>query len=221
MLQIIIQLLLFLFPWSLRRILLNTIFAFKIDPLARIGFSIILSRRLILRSNSYIGHLSFVKGLSLVDIAEFGTLGNLNWVSATPEESHLFSSEIGRIPTLLIGAHSSITHRHLIDCTNTVSIGRFSTFGGWGSQILTHAIDLKTSKQTSAPVMIGDYCFVGTRVVLLKGSKLPNYCVLAAGSVLSREVNDEYFIYGGCPADKGKPLEKHCAYFSRKTGFVN
>jgi len=220
MLRVIIQLLLFLFPWRARRILLNATLGFEIDPLARIGFSVILSRRLILRRNSYIGHLSVVKGLSLVDISEFGRLGNLNWVTGAPQESHFFSSEIRRIPALLIGAHSAITHRHLIDCTNTVSIGRFSTFGGWGSQILTHAIDLKTSKQTSAPVTIGDYCFIGTRVVLLKGSKLPSYSVLAAGSVLAKEFNDEYFIYGGCPADKSKPLEKTCAYFSRKIGFV-
>jgi acetyltransferase-like isoleucine patch superfamily enzyme len=221
MLRIIIQLLLWLFPWRVRRLLLNGIFGYEIDPLARIGFSIILSKRLILHSNSYIGHLSFFKGLSLLRISEFGRVGNLNWVTAAPQESRFFSSEIGRIPAFLLGAQSAITHRHLIDCTNTVSIGCFSILGGWGSQILTHAIDLKASKQLSAPVTIGDYCFIGTRVVLLKGSKLPNYSVLAAGSVLSRDFNDQYFVYGGCPATKAKPLEKDYAYFSRTTGVVN
>ena len=36
---------------------------------------------------------------------------------------------------------------------------------------------------TAAPITIGDYCFVGTNCVLLGGSVLPSYSVLAAKSL--------------------------------------
>ena len=51
---------------------------------------------------------------------------------------------------------------------------------------MTHSIDLAAGRQASAPVVIGEYGFVGTNCVLLGGSVLPERCVLGAKSLLNK-----------------------------------
>lgn len=61
--RILIQIMLFIFPWKIRRSLLCKIFGFQIDKTAKIGLSIILARELILEENSNIGSLVICKGI--------------------------------------------------------------------------------------------------------------------------------------------------------------
>ena len=119
-----------------------------------------------------------------------------------------------------MGEHSAITHRHLIDCTNSVVIGKFTTFAGFQSQILTHSIDIENNCQSSAPVRVGDYCFVGTNSVFLGGSALPDYCVLGAKSLLNKGFTETHQLYGGVPAQPIKKLPPDWKYFTRSEGFV-
>src|SRR4029079_13492242 len=103
-----------------------------------------------------------------------------------------FCHQPDRKPELVLEEHAAITHRHLIDCTHSVVIGRFSTFAGFQSQILSHSIDLTACRQSSAPVRIGAYCFVGTNCVILGGSELPDYSVLGAKSLLNHAYGDTH-----------------------------
>ena len=168
-----------------------------------------------------IGHLTMCKGLGLLKMGEKSSIGNLNWISGFPESDHtFFSAEIGRQPELILGAQAAVTNRHSLDCTNSVQIGRFTTFAGIRSQIMTHSIDLYKSRQSSKPVTIGEYCFVGTGSVLLAGCALPDYSVLGAGSLLNKQFVDPYFLYAGNPAKPVKALPKEMAYFTRWAGFV-
>ena len=121
---------------------------------------------------------------------------------------------------LLLGTHSAITSRHLLDCTNTVSIGPFTTIAGFRSQILTHSIDLAVNRQNSAEVKIGAYCFVGTGCIVLPGASLPDYCVLGAGAVLNQPVSESHTLYAGVPAHAVKKLPADSGYFNRPRGFV-
>ena len=219
--RVIIQILLFALPWRLRRPLLVSLLNFKLDPSSRIGFSLVLARHVDLREGARIGHLTLIRGIDAIQLCAFSILGNLNWVTGFPKgPSRHFRVEIDREPSLFIGRHSAITHRHLIDCTERVTIGDFTTFAGWGSQILTHAIDLKEGRQSSSPVKIGSYCFVGTRVVLLKGSVLPDYSILAAGSVLAKPMSDGATLYGGVPAVALRAVDVSGLYFRRSEGAV-
>ncbi len=119
-----------------------------------------------------------------------------------------------------MGEHSAITNQHLIDCTSEVSIGAFATFGGFRSQILTHSIDITASRESSAPVSIGSYAFVGTDCVLLGGSSLPDYSVLGAKSLLNKKYSDTFWLYAGIPARPVKQLATDLRYFTRATGYV-
>ena len=161
------------------------------------------------------------KGISLLKMGTESYIGNLNWVSGYPaRDSTFFKADIGRRPELIVGDNASITNRHLIDCTNLVQIGDFATCAGSRSQILTHSIDLYECRQSSKPVIIGNYCFVGTGSILLSGSVLPDYCILGANSVLNKAYADTHFLYAGNPARAVKALPTDMGYFIRKTGFV-
>jgi glycosyltransferase involved in cell wall biosynthesis/acetyltransferase-like isoleucine patch superfamily enzyme len=173
-------------PWRLRRKLLNAILGYDIADTARIGLSLVEAREVILEGGASIRHFTVVKSLSRLRLGEQAIIGNSNWISAHPlENASSFADAAGRDPSLEIQRHAALTNKHLVDCTDKITIGPFSTFGGWGSQILTHSIDIATNRQTCAPVTIGSYCFVGTRSVLLKSASLADGCVLSAGSVLS------------------------------------
>ena len=148
-------------------------------------------------------------------------MGNLCWITGFPPgPSRHFAHQPERRPELHVGAHAAITHRHLIDCTATVTIGPFTTFAGYQSQILTHSIDLAASRQSSAPVTIGAYCFVGTNCVLLGGAALPDRSVLGAKSLLNKAYAEELTLYGGTPARPIQALPEDTAYFHRAEGNV-
>jgi len=55
------------------------------------------------------------------------------------------------------------------------------------------------------PIIIGDNTWVGARVTILPGVTIGNYCVVAAGSVVNKDVPD-YTVVGGVPAKVIKKL---------------
>jgi acetyltransferase-like isoleucine patch superfamily enzyme len=221
MISIWVQCLLMFLPWRLRRNALRLFFGYVIDPSARIGLSLISVRTLRMGPKARIGHLTRVKGLEELSIGEGASLGNLNWVTAFPVGHPVhFVADVGRIPSLVIERHAAITHRHLIDCTDRVVVGEYSTVAGWRSQILTHAIDIRLSRQSAASVSIGRYCFVGTGVIILKGAYLPDCSILSAGSVLASAMSENFVLYSGVPAVAIKSLDRDSGYFQRMQGFV-
>ncbi len=209
-------------PLTLKKIIYKKIFKFKIDSSAKIGFSLILSDSLNMAENSKIGHFNVIKGLSEISIGMDGIIGSLNWISGFPLNRHSshFSDQPNRSPKLVLGEHAAITNRHLIDCTDSVTIGCFSTLAGFRSQILTHSISIVDSRQRSGPVVIGDFTFIGTGVIILANSKLPDFSVLGAGSVLNKKYVEGHLLYAGNPARPIKNLATDTAYFNRKTGYV-
>ena len=209
------------FPWFIRRLILQNLFGYQVHPTSRIGFAYVLPKMLIMEAHSCIGHLTVCKGLDLVHLKQHSTIGRGNWISGFPSGSSVhFVHQKDRKPQLIVGEHSAITHRHIIDCTNSVIMGRFSTIAGYWSQILTHSIDLEKSRQSSLPVEIGNYCLVGTNSVILGGSLLPDYSVLGAKSLLNKRFSDTRYLYAGVPAKPIKELSVNLLYFSRKAGFV-
>ncbi len=210
-----------LLPWSWRRAFLIRQFGYVIDPTARIGLAWVFPDRLVMEARTSIGHLTVCKNLALVHLRADSLIGRGNWITGFPlGPSAHFAEETERRPELIVGEHSAITHRHLIDCTNRITIGRFTTFAGFQSQMLTHSIDLPTNRQASAPITVGDYCFVGTNCVLLGGSALPDYCVLGAKSLLNKAYSETHQLYAGVPAKAVASLPADYAYFQRTTGFV-
>jgi acetyltransferase-like isoleucine patch superfamily enzyme len=168
-----------------------------------------------------IGHLTVCKGLRKLHMGAHSSIGRGNWITGFPVQNKtFFAHQKDRVPELILGSQSAITHRHIIDCTNAVHIGEFTTLAGYRSQILTHSIDLMDCRQSSAPVRIGDYCFIGTDCVLLGGSALPSYSALGAKSLLNKAHAQTHSLYAGVPAQPVKSLEPEMKYFQREVGFV-
>lgn len=210
-------------PWKLRRLLLQAIFGYRIHKTAHISrFAMMLPAHLEMGPRSFIGPLTLCKGLELVRIEEHGFIGALNWITGFPlnTPSRHFELDPERRPQLILEAHAAITSRHLIDCTDAVRLGAFSTLAGFRSQILTHSVDLDESRQRCKPVLIGRYCFVGTGCVLLGGSLLPDHSVLGANSMLAVPLEKPGYLYAGVPARPVRAMDPEAKYFSRAAGFV-
>lgn len=219
----VFNLLIVFLPWFLRRRFLIRFYGYRIDPTARIGLSYVFPDKLTMGPHSRIGPLTVAINLHEISLAEYATIGKGNWITGFPVGTvspHFAHQKEERVSRLILAQHSAITNRHIIDCTHAVSLGAFSTMAGFRSQILTHSIDLALNRQDSAPVTIGAFCFIGTDVVILGGSALPDYTVLGAKSLLNKAYEETYTLYAGQPAKPIKFLDPEMKYFNREKGTV-
>lgn len=210
-------------PMFLKRSLLKSLYGYDIHPTARIGLSFVYPKKLVMGKNSKIGHFNTAVHLDEVILGDYVSIGRGNWITgfASGTSSRHFKHQPDRKSLLIVGDHSAITKGHHIDCTSPITIGRFVTVAGYNSQLLTHSINVYDNRQDSKAITIGDYCFIGTNVVMLGGSALPAYSVLGAKAMLNKAYTEEWKLYGGNPAKLITDIPKDAKYFSRETGFVD
>lgn len=215
--RLLISVFLLILPWFLRRFLLIKLFGYQLHPTARIGFSIVVVDRLRMGERSRIGHFDFIFNLEFLELGKEAVIGRGNWITGyRPKKgSTHYSHRPDRISSVILEEGAAIVINHFFDCTDAIRIGKFSTLAGYGSQFLTHAIDLEENRQDCQPIEIGKYCFIGTDVVILRGARLPDYCVLGAMSLLNKIYTDEYVIYGGVPAKPIGAVTSDMKYFRR------
>jgi acetyltransferase-like isoleucine patch superfamily enzyme len=217
----LIQALLCVLPWALRRRLLCIFYGYEIDSSARIGLAWVYPRKLVMRAKTSIGHFTVVKGVDLLQLEVSATIGRLNWITGYPLNVPPHFLHIhDRRPELRLGEHAAITNRHILDCTAAITVGRFATIAGFRSQFLTHSVDLVAGRQDASPIDIGDYCFVSTACTVLGGSSLPKYSVLGANALLNAAFTEPYKLYGGVPAKPVAAMDRDARYFSRIEGYV-
>lgn len=212
-----------LMPWPVKRFLLTRLLGYEIHPTSRIGFSLVMPGKLIMGPRSQILHMTVCKGLDKIEMGEDATIGRLNWITGFPAPSkpgQHFSQQPDRRSELILAEGAAITNRHLVDCTNSVTIGKFGVIGGYRCQVMTHAVDMMANLQSSAPVSIGAYCLVSTSCVILGGSSLPDYSILSACSLINKPLTETYTLYGGVPARALKSLPHDLGYFVRTDTFV-
>lgn len=223
MISKLLALVVVLLPWPMKRFVLQRWRGYRLDKTARIGLAWVYPRHLVMESNSRIDHFTVAIHLDEIVLGPHASIGRRNWITGFPSgtDSPHFGHQPDRISSLHVGEHSAITKNHHIDCTSPVTIGRFSTIAGYDSQLLTHSVDLEKCRQSSSPIVIGDYTFIGTKVVILGGSTLPARSVLAASSLLNRPYSEECTIYAGIPARPVKAICDEMKYFKRSQGFVH
>lgn len=214
-------LLLMFLPNSLKRWVMNNFCGYDIHPDASIGFSFIRVRKLILGEGARIKHFNFIRNLELFELKEKSSIGSFNQFTAIPIGSKVqFSEEKNRYPSLVLGAHSAIVSRHYFDCNSAIQIGHHTIIAGRNTLFYSHGINVGRNRQETDPIQIGNYCMLGAATVILKGSVLPDYSVLAANSTLSKAYEETHMIYSGVPAVPVKNLDKSAEYFHREEGFV-
>ncbi|MHA4847146.1 acyltransferase [Flavitalea antarctica] len=172
--------------------------------------------------NSRIDHFTIAVNLSLITMEQNSFIGRSNWITGFPANTDsLHFRHVGnREASLEIGESTAITKNHHLDCTDRIVIGKFTTVAGYRSQFLTHSIDVVENRQDCSPIIIGDYTYVGTNVVILGGATLPSYSVLGAKSVLNKKFDKEWMLYAGVPAIEKKIISEKAKYFTRQEGYV-
>ena len=90
----------------------------------------------------------------------------------------------------------------VISCCESITIGKDTLIGA--ECLITdsdfHGFPLrKNPPARSAPVEIGDWVFVGTRTIVLKGVSIGNHSVIGAGSVVTSDI-PENCLAAGNPA---------------------
>lgn len=209
-------------PNSIKIRLYNRFLGHCIDKTAYIGFSFIWVRKIIMKEHSRIGHFNFITNLEMLKLGQFSSIRNFNRASALPLNSTKhFKDVLDRYPSLFLGKHTSVVNRNFFDCNSKIEIGDFSLIAGQGCIFYTHGINIENNRQETAPIKIGDYCMIGSRSILIKGSTLPSFSLLGANSTLHKKYKDSYWLYSGVPALPVKQLDTKSAFFTRKIGRVD
>jgi acetyltransferase-like isoleucine patch superfamily enzyme len=101
---------------------------------------------------------------------------------------------------ITIGAGSIVNRGTVLDGRFPLTIGKHVSIS-LGAVILTLEHDLSDAefRSVGAPVLIGDRVFVGTRAIVLPGVKIGANAAVAAGSVVTKDVEPNAIV-GGVPA---------------------
>lgn len=208
----LILLVLWLLPASRGKNRLLTLCGHRVSPEASARSNLVWRvRSFEMAPHARINRWNLIKGLKAIRLAPFATIGRYNVISA--------HASYGQLPggaRLELAEHSYVTSRQSLDCSGSFILGAFSALAGFGTQVLTHSIDLARDAQTAYPVVIGERSFVGARCLLLGGSRLPSRSVLAAGSVLTDAERTAQGLWAGVPARYKTEVEGQ--WFDRTAG---
>lgn len=184
-----------LMPNNMLRILLyKLIFGYRISR-SRIGWKTIIVVDDAELNECHLGRKNTFLGPMKVIIKKGAGIGNSNkftcgWWS---QDTRYNSANYDRY--LEIGENTVITSEHHIDVVGAFVLGNASWIAGCGSQFWTHG-----AGASERNIRIGEHCYIGSAVRFAPGSSIGNNTIVALGSVLTREFNEENVILGGMPA---------------------
>lgn len=84
-----------------------------------------------------------------------------------------------------------------IQGTNGLKIGDCTIFA-WGVKIISanHDPSNPTNWISAEPIEIGKHCWLGANAIILPGVKIGDYCVIAAGAVVTKSFPDRSIVAG-------------------------
>lgn len=115
--------------------------------------------------------------------------------------THIYMGAEVRSPHLIrLGMGTSIGHRAILDGRGGLTIGNNANLstGVW-IWTMEHNPNSPTFEVRRQPVNIGDYAWISCRAVILPGVTIGKGAIVAAGAVVTRDV-EPYAIVGGVPA---------------------
>jgi carbonic anhydrase/acetyltransferase-like protein (isoleucine patch superfamily) len=205
-----------LLPGPIKRPLYRALFGYRIGRGVRIGLVILDADAVELGDGTEIGHLNLItrvgslvtgksvrigalniiRGGEQVRLGDYAEVMRLNVLNAIPDHD-CTTSPVSRLE---IGAGAVVVSGHRIDFTDQVTIGRNVIVGGRNSSLWTH------NRQQTAPIAIGDFCYLGSEVRLAPGARLAERSILGLGSVLAGAIDTPGSLVGGVPARIIRPL---------------
>lgn len=206
-----------LLPGLLKRAAYRHVFGYRIGRRVRVGLSLLDAQAVDLGDDTVIGHLNLILQVGRLETGPHCRIGWLNIIRGGERVSLGACSSVMRlnvlnaipdndcttapVSVLEVGEGSVVVSGHRIDFTDRVRLGRDVILAGRNSSLWTH------DRQTSAPIEIGDFCYLGSEVRLAPGAGLPDECILGLGSVLLRRIPASRTMVGGIPAVVVKNLQ--------------
>jgi acetyltransferase-like isoleucine patch superfamily enzyme len=142
----------------------------------------------------YIGHIpihSFRKIIYQLDGVKIGKGTHIH-----------MGTQFFKVDGIEIGCGTIIGQNAFLDGRAPLKIGNYVDIASdvmiYNSE---HDISSEDFKAVDGPVEIGDFCFIGPRVIILPGVNIGKGAVVAAGAVVTKDVG-EFDIVGGVPAIK-------------------
>jgi len=205
-----------LLPGPIKRPLYRALFGYRIGRGVRIGLVLLDAEAVELGDGTEIGHLNLItrvgslvtgrsvrigalniiRGGERVVLGDYVEVMRLNVLNAIPDHD-CTTSPVSRLE---IRAGAVVVSGHRIDFTDRVTIGRNVIVGGRNSSLWTH------NRQQTAPIAIGDFCYLGSEVRLAPGARLAERSILGLGSVLAGAIDTPGSLVGGVPARIIRPL---------------
>lgn len=109
---------------------------------------------------------------------------------------------------LKIGEYTSIGDRTQIHCGRNITIGNY-TLISWDVNILENDYHASGGGEpVHKDIIIGDEVWIGARVIIIKGVTIGNGAIIAAGSVVTKDV-PPYSLVAGNPAKFIKKVASH------------
>lgn len=113
---------------------------------------------------------------------------------------------LGKEPALFIGDRVSVGKYTCIGCSNSIIIGNDVLIAPFvhitdrsHKYEDIHVSVIRQGDCSKGPVVIGDECWLGFGVQIMPGVNIGKHCVIAAGSVVTRDIPD-YSVAVGNPA---------------------
>lgn len=149
----------------------------------------------------------------------WGVLKSLLWLFFHPQLWHKGVGisgmpRIDGINNLKIGKNVYINDKVYIQCVGGGSIGDCVTLS-YGSVILTSGIEttnyqdhcmVRGRPHNNKKVIIGNGVWIGARAIVLPGVSIADKIVVGAGSVVTKDLDKEGWLYAGVPARPIKQL---------------
>ncbi|MFZ2285532.1 MAG: acyltransferase [Bacteroidales bacterium] len=110
---------------------------------------------------------------------------------------------IGSGGVLTFGDNFQITAETTIICEDKITFGK-DVLCSWQCQIMDtdyhQVITDGTARSKTEPVTIGDHVWIGSRVIINKGSEIADNSIIAAGSTVTGKFHEPNVLLAGVPA---------------------
>ena len=185
----------------------------------RLGPNLVLGcGRFVLGEGATVSSFNIFRNLSRVELGPKSFIGGFNQFTAAPAYQRVYDWA----GVLVLGELATITNRHYFDASGRIELRPYAGIGGIRSIFQSHEIDLVENRTTVGVVEIGENAMTATKVLVLKGARIPARSIVAAGStvIAAREGEElKSGIYAGSPARWRKELP-YCKWWDRDNYFT-
>lgn len=196
--KVLVSVVTMFFPNMVKVFILNLFPGNDISPSSYLGFSLILSKRIVMKSGARIGHFNLIKDIDMFLLEEDAVIHNFNRIKAFAEMrmgkksilgSHNFISGVLTLSKgdgrFILGDFVQVTAHHLFDLVGSIVINRNAVIAGNFTQFFTHAFDLNRDR-IERDILIGENSYIGSRCIIL--ASIAANVVVGAGSTVYRDI---------------------------------